>query len=190
MPFAHRRPPRFGILLAPTVLLVLLGPLAHAAARPTVRLQKIRVRGEGLAQVSAHVAEPVYVLTAKMMKRMGYATVGQVLSQFPFNGSAASLNTAYTKQFTNGGEENVSLHSLGHNRVLVLVNGRRWVSGLKGDVDLNAIPLPLVSRIVIYDASGGARYGAEAIGGVVDILLKKEFHGFEAGVYGDRKSVV
>jgi iron complex outermembrane receptor protein len=184
MPFAHRRPPRFGILLAPTVLLVLLGPLAHAAARPTVRLQKIRVRGEGLAQVSAHVAEPVYVLTAKMMKRMGYATVGQVLSQFPFNGSAASLNTAYTKQFTNGGEENVSLHSLGHNRVLVLVNGRRWVSGLKGDVDLNAIPLPLVSRIVIYDASGGARYGAEAIGGVVDILLKKEFHGFEAGVYG------
>ncbi len=148
------------------------------------RLEKIRVHGEGLTQITARVAEPVYVLTATMMKRTGYATVGQILSQLPFNGSAASLNTAYTTQFTNGGEENVSLHSLGHNRVLVLVNGRRWVSGLKGDVDLNAIPLPLVARIVIYDASGGARYGAEAIGGVVDILLKKQFNGFEASVYG------
>jgi iron complex outermembrane receptor protein len=151
---------------------------------PVERLEKIRVHGEGLAQVSSKVPEPVYVLTGKMMRRTGYITVGQVLSQFPFNGSAASLNTAYTRQFTNGGEENVSLHSLGHNRVLVLVNGRRWVSGLKGDVDLNAIPLALVSRIVIYDASGGARYGAEAIGGVVDILLKKQFNGFVAGVYG------
>lgn len=155
-----------------------------ATATAPRHLQLIRVHGESLAQVTSKVSAPVYVLTAKMMKRMGYLTVGQVLSQFPFNGSASSLNTAYTKQFTNGGEENASLHSLGHNRVLVLVNGRRWVSGLKGDVDLSTIPLPLVSRIVVYDASGGARYGAEAIGGVIDIILRKQFHGFEATAYG------
>ncbi len=179
---------RSAALALPTAFLAFLAVVPArvraASSPPTKKLAVIRVRGEGLAQVSTRIAEPVYVLTATMMKRMGYATVGQILSEFPFNGSASALTTTYTKQFTNGGEQNVSLHSLGHNRVLVLINGKRWVSGLKGDVDISTIPLPLVSRIVIYDASGGARYGGEAVAGVVNIILRRSFNGFVANVYG------
>lgn len=152
-----------------------------------VHLAKVRVLGSSLVTASARAPTPVYVIKGSALKSEGYVTIGEVISRLSFDGSAASSTSAFTKQFTNGGEANVSLHSLGHNRVLVLVNGHRWVSGLKGDVDLNSIPLALVRRIEIFDANGGARYGSGAIAGVVNIITRKNYDhstlSLQSGIY-------
>ncbi len=172
----------------------LLAPSAYAHGQTTsdpksapVHLARIRVSGSSLVTASARTPTPVYVIKGSALKSEGYVTIGEVISRLSFDGSAASSASAFTKQFTNGGEANVSLHSLGHNRVLVLVNGHRWVSGLKGDVDLNSIPLALVRRIEILDANGGARYGSGAIAGVVNIITRKNYDhsslSLQSGIY-------
>lgn len=152
-----------------------------------VKLGKIRVHGSSLVTTSTETPTPIYVIKGSALRSDGYVTIGEVISRLTFDGSAASSTTSFTKQFTNGGEANVSIHSLGHNRVLVLVNGHRWVSGLKGDVDLNSIPLALVRRIEIMDSSGGARYGSGAIAGVVNIITRRNYDhsslAVESGIY-------
>ncbi|EQD76679.1 tonb-dependent outer membrane receptor [mine drainage metagenome] len=152
-----------------------------------MHLARIRVSGSSLVTASARTPTPVYVIKGSALKSEGYATIGEVISRLSFDGSAAGSTSAFTNQFTNGGEANVSLHSLGHNRVLVLVNGHRWVSGLKGDVDLNSIPLALVRRIEILDANGGARYGSGAVAGVVNIITRKNYNhstlSLQSGIY-------
>lgn len=153
-----------------------------SSARAT-HLTRIRVTGSSLVTTSARTPTPIYVIRGKALSSEGYVTIGQVISRLSFDGSAASSSSAFTSQFTNGGEANVSLHSLGHNRVLVLVNGKRWVSGLKGDVNLNEIPLALVRRIEIFDANGGARYGSGAIAGVVNIITRRAYHGSTLSLY-------
>ncbi len=161
----------------------------HASAHPVkpasrvTHLVRIRVTGSSLVTTSAETPTPIYVIRGRALSSEGYVTIGQVISRLSFDGSAASSSSAFTSQFTNGGEANVSLHSLGHNRVLVLVNGKRWVSGLKGDVDLNSIPLALVRRIEIFDANGGARYGSGAIAGVVNIITRRAYHGSTLSLY-------
>lgn len=81
----------------------------------------------------------------------------------------------------NGGQSNVDLRGLGPNRNLVLIDGRRpMVSATDQSVDLNTIPQALIERVEVITGGAGATYGADAIAGVVNIILKKNFEGVDA----------
>src|SRR5690606_9559303 len=101
--------------------------------------------------------------------------------------------------FNNGGDgsSEISLRNLGSSRTLVLVDGRRWVSGLGGSVDLNTIPSAIVERIEVLKDGASSIYGSDAIAGVINIITRDNFEGAEfrthIGQYsqgdGDRKTI-
>ncbi|MCM8729824.1 TonB-dependent receptor domain-containing protein [Hephaestia sp. GCM10023244] len=79
------------------------------------------------------------------------------------------------------GSNLVDLRKLGYDRTLVLVNGRRQVPGAIGTnaVDLNAIPAPLIERVEIVTGGTSAVYGADAVSGVINVVLKNDYKGLE-----------
>ncbi|MEO6152087.1 MAG: TonB-dependent receptor plug domain-containing protein [Croceibacterium sp.] len=80
----------------------------------------------------------------------------------------------------NGGQANIDLRGLGSNRNLVLINGRRpMVSASDQTVDVNTIPQGLIDRIDVITGGAGAVYGADAVAGVVNFVLKRDFQGIE-----------
>ena len=107
-------------------------------------------------------------------------SIGDILQQIPAAGAA--LNTA----FNNGGNgsTNMDLRNLGAQRLLVLVNGKRWVSSLGSTVDLNSIPAASIERVEVVKDGASAIYGSDAIAGVVNIITRRDFDGVELSLYG------
>ena len=146
----------------------------------TKTLETVVVTGSHIRAVDVETEHPVTALTRADLQRTGLTSVADVVQSLIVAGGPA-LN----RNINNGGngELRVNLRSLGANRTLVLVNGRRWASALDGAVDLTSIPLPMVERIEVLRDSASAIYGSDAIGGVVNIILRRNYTGAEFGVY-------
>jgi len=133
---------------------------------------------------SASVA-PVLVLDAKEIEKSGAATVTEVLLKIPQNNAGTFSEGFLTGNSFSKGSSSVSLRGLGPNATLVLLNGRRVATyGFAQNitdqfVDLNSIPLAAVERIDVLKDGASALYGSDAIAGVINIILKKEYSGAE-----------
>lgn len=157
------------------------------------RLETIEVTGSRIRRSDYETAQPVLVISRQDIERSGLTAIGDLLQNLPQAGAA--LNTA----FNNGGDGSVEidLRNLGSNRVLVLVNGRRWVGGLSqlrtNSVDLNTIPISIIESIEVLKDGASAVYGSDAIAGVVNIKTRRDFNGAElrghAQVYDDGKGL-
>ena len=138
--------------------------------------------GSRIKRRTIATAAPVSVIDGEDMLAVGRPSVAEILQRLPSSANAINL------QFNNGGNgaARINLRSLGTARTLVLVNGRRFVSGGDGadaSVDLNAIPTSIIERIEVLKDGGSAVYGSDAIAGVVNIITKKDFTGVEANAY-------
>lgn len=151
------------------------------AEQEATTLDRIQVTGSRIRRTDIETSQPVFSLSREDIQAQGLTSVGDVIQNITANGS--TLNTT----FNNGGngETRVSLRNLGSNRTLVLVNGRRWVggTGLGGAVDLNTIPTAAVERIEILKDGASAIYGSDAIAGVVNVILRRNFDGAEVNAY-------
>lgn len=143
------------------------------------QLSKIIVTGSHIPRTSIATAEPVITINRSQIDNTGFTTVGQLMQNLTSSGSALNV------QFNNGGNGSVAvnLHDLGSNRVLVLVNGQRWIPTISGYVDLSTIPLAVVQRVEVLQDGASAVYGSEAIAGVVNIITVKNYSGAEAHAY-------
>lgn len=144
-------------------------------------LERIEVTGSRIKRVDAETSQPVFTLNREEIKAQGLTSVGDVIQNITSNGS--TLNT--TQNNGGNGETRVSLRNLGSARTLVLVNGRRWPggTGLGGAIDLNTIPTAAVERIEVLKDGASTIYGSDAIAGVVNVILRKEFDGAEFNSY-------
>lgn len=151
---------------------------AIAQEAGTTNLDKIEVTGSRIKSADIETSQPVLTLTRQDIDKQGVTSVADVLQRVAANGAA--LN----RTFNNGGDgsSGIALRNLGSARTLVLVNGRRWTTGLDGSVDLNTIPTAMVERIDILKDGASTIYGSDAIAGVVNIITRKNFDGAEAGV--------
>ncbi|WP_031339625.1 TonB-dependent receptor plug domain-containing protein, partial [Xanthomonas maliensis] len=86
------------------------------------------------------------------------------------------------------GGQYINLYNLGENRTLVLVNGKRWTSSLSGLSDMSTIPSSLIERIEVLKDGASAIYGSDAVAGVVNIILRKNYDGAEASAYFGQNS--
>ena len=142
-------------------------------------LGTIEVTGSRLKQTDIETARPVTVITREQIELSGFATVAQVLQSTPYNSFGSFRETS---GYANGQAvvNNISLRGLGSQRTLVLLDGRR-VSGTGGSggaaANLNQIPLAIVERVDILRDGASAIYGSDAIGGVVNIITRKDFDG-------------
>lgn len=147
-------------------------------------LEEIIVTGSYLRTTEAATASPVTVITQEDIKKMGYNTVEDVIRSLPQNYSninaATSLDT-YQNTVDAPGQSAADLRGLGAQNTLVLVNGRRRaVSSTFGDVvNLNTIPIGSIDRIEIMTDGASAVYGSDAIAGVINFILKKDYQGGE-----------
>jgi outer membrane receptor protein involved in Fe transport len=149
------------------------------AENTTAKLGKIEVTGTRIKRPDVEAARPINIITKAQIQATGLNSIGDVLQQLPSAGAA--LNS----QFNNGGsgKTNADLRNLGANRLLVLLDGKRVLSGLGGDVDLNTIPLAIVDHLEILQDGASAVYGSDAISGVINIITVKRYDGAEANAY-------
>ncbi|HEV2332049.1 MAG TPA: TonB-dependent receptor plug domain-containing protein, partial [Gammaproteobacteria bacterium] len=145
----------------------------------TAALGKIEVTGTRIRRADVEAARPVTVVTKEEIKATGLTSIGDVLQ------TLASAGAAPNAQFNNGGtgRTNADLRNLGPNRLLVLLDGRRIMPGLGGDVDMTTIPLSIVDHLEILQDGASAVYGSDAISGVINIITVKSYVGAEADAY-------
>ena len=150
---------------------------APQSASPESEAPVIVVTGSRIARPDLESASPVAVVTAEQFELSGSAGVEEYLRDLPQAVVAIGGNT----NNGNEGYASIDLRNLGEERTLVLVDGRRFVP-FDGDgiVDLNMIPSSLVERVDVVTGGASAVYGSDAIAGVVNFILDKDFEGVEA----------
>lgn len=145
-------------------------------------VEELMVTGSRIRRKDLSTPAPVAVIDTQTINNSGLITIGQILQNLPAQSNAINI------QFNNGGDGStrVNLRGLGAPRTLVLLNGRRVVPGGTGanaSVDLNMVPIEIIERVEVLKDGASAVYGSDAIGGVVNIITKKDFSGVEAGTY-------
>ncbi|MYM90242.1 TonB-dependent receptor [Rugamonas sp. FT82W] len=165
---------------APLTAAAQAGAESGTAAPP-----RVEITGSRIKRVDAETASAVQVITAEQIARSGAATVSDVLRDLPAGNAGA-----YTSEGTPGqafGSAGVSLRGLGAGSTLTLINGRRVAPfgfGSASFVDTNSIPVDAVERIEVLLDGASAIYGADAIGGVINIILRKNYEGLALKVSG------
>ena len=131
---------------------------------------------------------PVTMMSGEQLRRDGYSDVGDAIRQLPAFGSSSSPNNTVAANFIVSGTPGidvVNLRNLGVLRTLVLFNGQRVVaSALNGGVDLSTMPTSLVQRVDVVTGGASAAWGSDAVAGVVNVILNKNFEGFAANIEG------
>ena len=164
-------------------------------------LDAVEVTGSRIKQTDTVTSAPVQVITRAQIDQSGATSIGEFLQDLTAGGKA--LNAKFNSSGNFGypadgggigaGSAQVDLRNLESKRVLVLVDGIRWVnessaSGVSGSADLNTIPLAIVDRIEVLEDGASAIYGSDAIAGVVNIITIKNFTGAQVhakyGSYG------
>ena len=154
------------------------------APKKVQRLKTIMVTGSLIPQIDVETPAPVQVISAEQIKRSGFTSVSQVIRAISANNSGTIPN-AFTLGFA-AGASGVALRGLNVGSTLVLIDGQRTApyalddDGQRAFTDLNTIPLNAVSRIEVLKASASSIYGSAAIGGVVNIIMRRTYHGVEA----------
>ena len=175
---------------------------------PQSATSEVVVTGSRIPRAGFDTLQPAVSVTAATLEDRGFTNVGDALNELSSFGPAGSNNTGQ-QSGQNVGQQFVNLYNLGAQRTLVLVDGRRFVSGnaprppgtfggppAGQEVDLNDIPVGLIDHIEVLTVGGAPIYGADAIAGTVNIILKDKFQGVQAeaqyGVSreGDGKSYI
>ncbi|MFG6439912.1 TonB-dependent receptor plug domain-containing protein [Roseateles sp. LKC17W] len=143
------------------------------------QLERVEVTGSRILSLNAESAAPIQVLSAADIAASGVANLQELLLKNPVFGTPAISRTNSNFSTSSAGVSTVDLRNLGSNRTLVLVNGRRYVSGVPGDtaVDFNTIPADFIERIEVMTGGSSAMYGSDAVAGVVNVILKRNFQG-------------
>ncbi len=164
---------------------------ANAQDSASDEIEEVVVTGTRIRQNPLDANAPVMNIDSADLERTGLSSLAENLRRIPGTGSA--LNSRFNSSGNFGstqpgegvgaGAAQVNLRHLDSKRTLVLVDGIRWVNaasatGIPGAADLNTIPINIIDRVEILQDGASAIYGSDAIGGVVNIITKKNFNGF------------
>lgn len=147
--------------------------------------QRVEITGSSIKRVQNETSLPVQVLSRSEIESTGATNVEQLMQTIAAMSSSAGLTQSSASGATTGGISAISLRGLGSQRTLVLLNGRRiapYGIGFTNDsvsVDVNSIPLAAVERVEVLKDGASAIYGSDAIAGVVNFILRKDFTGLE-----------
>ena len=168
---------------------VLLGMASHVAAQTPPGEQRVTITGSSIKRLASEGALPVEVITAADIQQQGLLTAQDLLNSLGANtaniNNDVSSNTVFgpDQDRLSGGASFANLRGLGPSGTLVLMNGRRLSThGQSGAaVDLNTIPITAIQRVEILKDGASAIYGTDAIGGVINFILKTDFQGLTVG---------
>ena len=160
-------------------------------AEPPRGTFRIEVTGTRILRSDVESALPVQVITRDDIERGGFASVAEILSKLSANvgafGDALSVGIQFSGlAVLRPGMTSVNLRGIGDGSTLVLINGRRVANYAfdGGAVDVSAIPLAAIDRVEVLKDGASAIYGTDAIAGVVNFVLRKDYRGADVSAYG------
>ncbi|WP_077338186.1 TonB-dependent receptor plug domain-containing protein [Pseudocolwellia agarivorans] len=191
---ANIRKSRFK-LNACTILLLSLGASAQStyayaqeesAEKQEAAVERIAVTGSRIQRAGFETATPVNVVGKEAIDESGFSNVYDILKSVPAIGVGLGSANGSPQALSNpeAGASFINLRGLGTDRSLVLIDGRRRVSGSSASsaVDLSMIPAGLIERVEVITGGASAVYGADAVSGVVNMIMKDDIDGIEVSV--------
>ncbi len=164
---------------------VLLGAaataLALSSAASAQNTETVVVTGSRIATSASEAlsAAPLSIISSEDITKSKTVTLEQALNKLPEMGQQGSNDQ---NSISPGGISTVDLRALGSNRTLILINGQRmvetFVNGGQGQ-DLSNVPMSMIERLEVLKDGASPIYGADAIGGVINIITRKDFNGLE-----------
>lgn len=150
---------------------------AMAQEAPQAPVARVEITGSAIKRIDAETAVPVTVLKAEDLKKEGFTTIEQVLSNLSV--SQASTGTSQSVGSGTGGASFADLRGIGANKTLVLLNGRRLANNAfdSSAPDLNMIPFAALERVEVLRDGASSLYGSDAVGGVINFITKKDLQG-------------
>ncbi|MDB5935046.1 MAG: tonB-dependent Receptor Plug domain protein [Massilia sp.] len=161
--------------------------LAQEAQQANQALQRVEITGSSIKRIAKEGALPVQVITFDQIEKLGITSAEDLMRNISANGTGADNMTSGNNVFgadadrVSGGAAFASLRGLGAGSTLVLLNGRRIAThgGSGKAVDLNSIPMSAIARVEILKDGASAIYGTDAVGGVINFILKTNYSGVE-----------
>lgn len=158
----------------------------------TENVERISVTGSSIKRTAMEGDLPLTIISREDIDAQGITTAEQLMLQLNVASNsndnlASNTGIVSGEERGNNGASSANLRQQGAGSTLVLLNGRRTAThGLKGrSVDLNSIPFSAIERVEILRDGASAVYGTDAIGGVINFILKKDFQGAQIGAFAD-----
>jgi len=158
-----------------------------ALAQATAPMPRVEITGSAIRQIASETPLPVQIVTREQIDKAGVTTAAELMTRISANvgglTDGASINVGGDQR----GLNSANLRGIGTSSTLVLLNGRRMANfaspGDESGVDLNNIPAAALARVEVLLDGASALYGTDAIGGVINFITRKDFHGVEVNAY-------
>lgn len=163
-------------------------PQTDAEAVSATQVEEIVVTGSRIRRDPVTSPTPLIQIKGEELLSSGQATIIDYLAQIPALSNSQIPSDNVGSVLNAGGLHVANLRALGSNRTLTLIDGRRQVGSAGGTlvVSTNTIPRLLIESTEIITGGASSVYGADAVGGVLNFQLKKDFEGIELDVYGSQ----
>ena len=173
--------------LSAAIAVAMLAPMAPVTLAQSAAIEEVVVTGSRIARdANATSANPIQSITDADIRLSGSTDVTEYLRQQPalltsLSSEASADSGAVGGSFSRIGQSVLALRGMGADRTLVLVDGRRHVAGVDGSqsVDVGTIPKAMIERVEILTGGASSIYGADAVTGVVNYILKDDFEGWD-----------
>ncbi len=175
-----------------TIGVIFAGLSAPLVAQDDSQIEEVLVTGSFIPGSALDAPSPVQVVDRDSIEAQGAAIIWDVIKNLEVN-SGSFTNPGSNERSQTEGTAQVNLRNLGENSTLTLINGKRMapaaaITGSGGEfVNINNIPLVMTDRVEVLTDGGSALYGADAVAGVVNIIMRTDFEGLE--LYGDIQGV-
>ncbi|MCW5569788.1 MAG: TonB-dependent receptor plug domain-containing protein, partial [Steroidobacteraceae bacterium] len=188
----HHSRPRTSVLLRGGLLALAAVATASTGFAQGEATDEVVVTGSRIARGSDFEnPSPVATVSREDIEKSGYSNLQQLMEKLPANGNGAFSTRGNNQDSTANGAASISLRGLGADATLVLVNGRRVAISAFAEnittnfVDINSIPVAAIERVEVLKDGASAIYGSDAVAGVINIILRKDYQGLElSGGYG------
>ena len=168
-----------------------LGALQAAQAQtasdaPAPAIQRVEITGSSIKRAQSEGALPVQTVTHEDIAKLGVTNTEELLSSITANTAVGGVTTASGVGSSTYGLASASLRGIGASKTLILVNGRRLANYATDGtaVDINSIPLAAVDHVELLKDGASGVYGSDAIGGVINFILRNNVNGVEVTGYG------
>ncbi|WP_431259746.1 TonB-dependent receptor domain-containing protein [Roseateles chitinivorans] len=174
--------------------LVVVGLGAHAAAwsQEVQKIERVEITGSSIKRIQDEGALPVQTISRRDLDRQGIVSAEQLIATLSSNGNgldnlASNADVVSGQARGNNGASSANLRLQGANATLILLNGRRIAAhGLNGGVvDLNQIPMAAIERVEVLKDGASSTYGTDAVGGVINFILRKDYTGLTVSGFTD-----
>ena len=156
----------------------------QASEQPVPEVETVIVTGSNIRRANLETTVPITVLDERAIELRGALLPSDLLTSLPSVSNLPENETRLGSSGARGDNANLNLRNMGATATLVLINGRRmainpFTAGLSQAVNINHLPTQGIARIEVLRDGASSVYGSDAVGGVINYVLRRDFEGVE-----------